>query len=206
MHGMRELLVGGLGVDARVTGLAPIAGLFVGAIGLALNTWVDDGDLRAGALPWTMIAAVGCLALCVLGVMAVHGETITWPVVAGGWWCVIAFCGIAGFFLAIGIGTLAGIEEDNVPELLGLLPVMSMAFGLLSMTPALAVLAFGASRARVLPRWGSVALWIAAPALPVLLILGGTADGAAATAVLGIVLSLFAGCWIAVGLASRVVA
>ncbi|MGI9584912.1 MAG: hypothetical protein ACR2N7_04920, partial [Acidimicrobiia bacterium] len=169
---MRDVLLHGLGVNPRLTGLAPLIGFVVGAVGVALNNAYSDGDLRAGVLPWTMIVAVVCLAACGLGIIAVHSEDSNWFVVIGGWWCVLAFLGIAGFFLTIGIGAAAGIEEDDVPELLTYLPVMSMAFGLLSMTPATALFAFGATRARVMPLWGIVGMWVATPILPLLLILG----------------------------------
>ena len=166
----------GFNVPAGWAAVAPVAALVFAGTGVALGS----GDIREGVFPWAMALAASSLAVCCLGVLAAHGHRARAWIVIGSWWTAAAMIGIAGFFVAIAIGGLAGIEEDEV-GLLGWLPVISMAFGIISMTPALSVLGIGVTRAGLLPRWATLAVWVAAPALPLLLISGGLAEGTAKT-------------------------
>ena len=134
--------------------------------------------------------------------VAVHLPRVPPTVLIGGWWTTLAFLGIAGFFIAIGVGALLGIDEDDAGPL-ALLPVMAMAFGLVSMTPASALLAFGVSRAGVVPRWGGWALWVVSPLIVVLLVYGGLAEGTAETVGISAVLIVFALSWVVVGFSVR---
>jgi hypothetical protein len=169
------------------------------AAGQATNT---DGDIRSGLFPWLMAASAVGLALLGLRLIAVHGPDVTRSVLIGGWWTTLAFLGIAGFFVAVAVGGLLGIDEDEAGAL-ATLPVIAMAFGLVSMTPAVAVLAFGARRAGVVPRWGVWAMWTAAPLLVLLLVYGGLADGPAEAVGASVLLGVFAVSWVVIGLSVR---
>lgn len=76
-------------------------------------------------------------------------------------------------------------------------------FGLLSMTPATSMLAFGTSRAGGLQRWGVWALWTITPLLVLLLVYGGFADGPAETVGVSLLLGVFAVSWVMIGLSVR---
>lgn len=173
--------------------------LLLVAVGQATNA---DGDLRSGMFPWLMAAAAVGLAVLGLRLIAVHGPDVPRSVLIGGWWTTLAFLGIAGFFVAVGVGALVGIDEDEAGPL-AVLPMISMAFGLLSMTPATATLAFGAGRAGVLPRWGVWALWTVTPLLVALLVYGGFAEGPAETVGASLLLGVFAVSWVVVGVSVR---
>jgi hypothetical protein len=178
---------------------APVASLSLVAVGQATNA---DGDIRSGMFPWLMAVASAGLALLGLRLLAVHGPDPSRPVLVGGWWTILAFLGISGFFLAVAVGALLGIDEESA-GVLSILPVVSMAFGLLSMTPAVGLLAFGAGRANVLPRWGMLALWTATPMLVVILIYGGLAEGSVETVGVSFLLGVFAISWVVVGVSVR---
>ncbi len=188
----------GFGLGRDWVWVAPLVSLALVAVGQATNT---DGDLRSGLFPWLMAAAAVGLALLGLRLIAVHGPDVIRSVL-GGWWTTLAFVGIAGFFVAVAVGALLGIDEDEAGAL-AIVPVIAMAFGLLSMTPAVSVLAFGARRAGVLPRWGVWALWTATPLLVVLLVYGGLADGPAETVGVSVLLGVFAVSWVVIGMSVR---
>lgn len=189
----------GFGVGGDWVWAAPIAALILVAVGQATNS---DGDIRSGMFPWFMAAAAVGLALLCLRLVAVHAQSASRSALIGGWWATLAFLGIAGFFVAIGVGAVLGIDEDDAGAL-ALLPVIAMAFGLLSMTPAVALLALGAGRSGVLPRWAVGALWTIMPLLPVLLIYGGLVDGPAEMVGATVVLVVFAASWVVVGWSIR---
>lgn len=184
----------GLGVNAKVAAAAPLVAVVLVTVAV-LST---SGDIREGAFPWLMASAAIALAWCALGLVALHGER-RGATTIGGWWTALAFLGVAGFFVAVGVGALLGIDEEAAGPL-ALLPVISMAFGLVSMTPAIVVLALGATRRRVLPGWGIAALWLAAPLVPTLLIYAGLVDGDAERMGSSAILGLFALAWVVVGL------
>lgn len=198
--GSREWWESGARVDPRTAGFAPIAALLAVTLAIAFS---GDGDIRDGIFPWAMAFAAVCLAMCALGVVAVHrGHSNRW-VLVGGWWTTFAMAGVAGAFFAIGVGALLGITEDEAGAL-SVLPFVAMAFAILSMTPALASLGVGVTRAHVLPRWGVAAVWIAAPLVPTLMIFGGLTEGTVETLGTNGLLGLFAFAWLALGASLRV--
>lgn len=142
-------------------------------------------------------AAVG-LALLGPRLIAVHGPDVSRSVLIGGWWIALAFLGIAGFFVAVAVGALLGIDEDDA-GVFALLPMLSMAFGLLSMTPAAAMAAVGTARAGVIAWWGVAALWTVTPLLVMLLVYGGFAEGTAEKVGASLFLAVFAISWVVVG-------
>jgi hypothetical protein len=190
----------GFDVNASLAGLAPLIALIVGAAGVVLNIRDANGDMRVGVLPWSMTIAVVCLAVCCLGVLSVHGPNPNWWIIVGAWWTTLALLGVAAFFLSIAFGSLLGIDEEEA-GLLAWPPLLGMMFGILSMTPALLTLGVGVTRARVLPWFGTTAVWVAAPVLPVVLISGGLAEGTAETVGLSTLMALFVGAWIVLGIA-----
>ncbi|MDX1448346.1 MAG: hypothetical protein R3246_04710 [Acidimicrobiia bacterium] len=165
-----ERLNGGFGVSARVAGYAPTAALVLAVPGVA--AFVAPGDWRTSVVPWFFAAIPACFAVTCLGLVRLHRSR--W-VTVGGAWTALAMLGISGFFLAVGIGGLTGLQD--LPEdqlgLLAWLPIISFGFGFLSMTPALAVTAWATQRADVVPRWGVWTLWLLAPLLAVIFIVGG---------------------------------
>lgn len=187
----------GFGIDRRA-GAAPWLGIVVGAVGVALNSTVDDGDLRVGVFPWAMSLVVVCLALCCLGLLNGHAPTSNAWTVVGTWWTTAALLGIGGFFVAIGVGSLLGIDETEAGAV-AIIPVVGMAFGLLSMTPALVTLAVGVGKAGKLSRWGRSSLWIAAPVLPLILVYGGAVEGTAETVGSAALLATFGAAWLVLG-------
>lgn len=189
----------GLGVRRNLGGFAPVIAL--ASAGLAITAG-GPGDIRVGVFPWAMALAALSLAFCALVLLGVHGPAPHKWVRFGAWWTSAAFVGIMLFFVAIGIGGVLGLDEASL-GVLAWPPVMAMGFGLMSMTPALLVLAIGVTRASVLPRSGANALWIAAPVLPVLLILGGLLDGRSEAIAVSLLLAIFGVAWLVVGMAIR---
>jgi hypothetical protein len=190
----------GFDINPRVAGLAPIAAIVVGAVGVATNVRDANGDMRDGLLPWAMFIAMVCLAACCLGVLSAHRSHTSRWVIIGGWWTALALIGIGGFFLSIALGSVLGIDEEDA----GLLvwpPVLGMMFGILSMMPAMFTLAVGVTRAHVLPKFGTAALWIAAPVIPLAMVFGGLAEGTAETAGMSTLMAVFVGAWIVLGIA-----
>jgi len=119
--------------------------------------------------------------------------------VVGGWWTVLALVGIGGFFVSIALGSVLGIDEEEA----GLLvwpPLLGMMFGIISIMPGMLALAVGATRAHVLPWFGTTALWVGAPVVPIAMIYGGLAEGTAETAGMSTLMALFVGAWITLGI------
>lgn len=79
-----------------------------------------------------------------------------------------------------------------------------MGLAVLTFPAAQAVLAFGVQRSRVLPRWGSVAVWTLVPLVPLTLILAGVVDGAAENWVPAVMLSIIVMLWGVVGQSLRI--
>lgn len=198
----REWWERGAGVDPKVAAIAPVAA--VGAVVVAV-AFSGDGDIRDGIFPWAMAFAAACLAVCCLGAVAIHRQHSNRWVLFGGWWATFALVGVAGAFVAIGIGALLGITEDEA-GVLSLLPMVAMGFGVLSITPALASLGLGVTRSQVLPRWGVAAVWLAAPVIPILMIYGGLVEGTAETLGSNGLLGIFVIAWLVLGGSLRSVA
>ena len=201
MHGLRSTLTKrqfwttGFGIGRGVSAAAPIVAIGMVALGIA---FIGDGDLRKGLFPWAMASAALLLAVCCHGILRVHAPDPSRWILIGSWWTMSAFAGIAVFLFSIGVGGVLGIEEESVGILVWP-PFLAMIFGILSVTPAMLVLAVGTTRSRVVPRWGSAAVWIAAPALPAVMISGGLAEGTAETIGLASLLGLFVVAWIVIG-------
>ena len=105
---------------------------------------------------------------------------------------------MSGFVAAVAIGGMIGITDEDAGWL-AWPPVIGAAFGALTIAPAMAVLAWGTLRASVLPVYGSIALFVAAPMLPLAAFLEGNVfDGGFITAVV-----VFAVAWIAIGFSLR---
>jgi len=81
MLGSREWWGSGARVAPRIAGLAPVAALTAVGVAVALS---GDGYIRDGIFPWAMAFAAVCLALCSLGVVAVHRERSNRWVLVGG--------------------------------------------------------------------------------------------------------------------------
>ncbi len=188
-----------LGIDRRA-GWAPVVTIPVGVLGVVVNSVRDDGDLRVGILPWTLMITVVGLAVCCLGVLNAHRPTPNRWTTIGAWWTAAALLGIGGFFAAIGIGGILGIDEDEAGAA-AIIPVLFMAFGMVSMAPALATLGVGVVKARRLAWWGRLAVWTAIPVLPLLLIYGGLVEGTAETVGSILLITAYGISWITLGLA-----
>lgn len=160
----------GFGVSAQVAGNAPI--LAVGLAVPAVVVFTSPGDWRTTVVPWFFAAIPACLAVTCLGLVGLHKNR--W-VTLGGVWASLALLGLAGFFLAVGVGGLTGLQDLPEDELglLAWLPIVSFGFGFFSLTPALAITAATTQSAGLLPRWGVWALWFIAPLLVVVFIVGG---------------------------------
>ncbi len=141
----------GFAIDRRA-GWAPAVALPVGAVAVVVNSIRDEGDIRAGILPWALLLVVVAFGVCALATLSLHGTDPSRWMVAGAWWSVAACAGIAVFFGGIAVGAVLGIEEEDLGA--AVIPlVLLMAFGLLSMTPALGLLAIGLEKAKRLPWW-----------------------------------------------------
>ena len=187
----------GFGVDPRRAGVASFVGLAVGVVGVVVNGAVSDGDLRVGPLPWTMVGAMGCLAYCSLGVLSFHRRVPNISLTVGALWTALAFLGIGAFFLALAIGGLLGIEEEEAGAAI-IPPLLGVMFGVASMGPASLVLAVGVRRARLLPSTTRAAFWGLAFAFPALLLVG-LSEGTIETVMSGAVVGAFAVLWLRIG-------
>lgn len=138
------------------------------------------------------------LAVCCQGLLLAHPHA-TAGLRAAIWWSTVALAGPAGFFLPVGMGTMLGIDENGVSGWVALGPMAAMAFGLLTMPIALTLLAVGIRRARVLPTRAAIATLVAGALPPLLLVIGGLAEGTAESVSTIALVALFVGCWVVVG-------
>lgn len=187
----------GFGVPGWVAAWLPPVGL--GAAGLALLT-SDEGDIRAGIFPFAMALAVATLLVPVAGVLSARSNPASGWSRVGAVWTAVALASLSVGLGSIAVGALLGIQEDAVGPLSWVV-VAALAFGLLAMTPAMALFAYGVSRDRLLPRFGRVALWVGTPVLPALLVFGGLAEGTVETIGSATLLLTFGLAWVAVGVA-----
>lgn len=189
----------GYAIDRRA-GWAPAIAVPVGTIAVLVNSIRDDGDIRAGVLPWAMVLVVVAFGACALATLSLHGPDPSRWMVAGSWWSAAACTGIAVFFAGIAVGAVLGVEEEDLGA--AVIPlVLLMAFGLLSMTPALALLAVGLEKAKRVPGWARLAVWIAAPVLPLLLVYGGLFEGTIETIGSAVLIAAFGIAWLLLGVA-----
>ena len=183
-------------VNLRVAAYAPMLSLVLMIPAVLVMAAVDDW--RLSPAPWLLGAALLCLAVCGLGLLKVHQPDPRRSVVIGVGLTVLAFLGLSSFPFAVGIGGLFGIEEDSV-GVLAYLPLIASGFGLVAMTPALAITAVGVGASRVLHRWGVWALWAEAPLLLAVVIGGGMAPDSLETLVLVSGFILIPLGWIVIG-------
>lgn len=134
---------------------------------------------------------MGCFAYCSLGVLSFHRRVPNISLTVGALWTALAFLGISAFFLALAIGGLLGIEEEEAGAAI-IPPLLGVMFGVASMGPASLVLAVGVRRARLLPSTTRAAFWGLAFAFPALLIVGGLSEGTIETTMSGAVVGAFA--------------
>jgi hypothetical protein len=146
-----------------------------------------------------MTIALACLAGCCLGVLSVHrGESRL--VIFGGWWTVLALLGLSAFPAAIAVGGVIGMTAEEAPDWLALPPFLATTFGLLTIAPAMAVMAWGSLRASALPKYASGVMFIAAGLVPLSMFLGGNVFGEIGFT--GTV-ALFGVAWIVIGFILR---
>ena len=189
----------GFQVGSLVAAAAPFVAL--GLVATAQAT-TESGDIRAGVFPWLLALAAVLFAFCCMGLLAAHSPHPGRWMLLGSWWTALAFLGIASGFLAIGVGSVLGFDEESAGAFASL-PLIGLAFGIISMTPALVVTAIGAAKKEVLPRWGKGALWLEAPLLPLLLVYGGIVDDNAETVGSTVGLGIMAFAWVVIGLSIR---
>lgn len=146
-----------------------------------------------------MVMVVAAFGACALAALGLHGPDPSRWMSAGAWWSAAACAGIGVFFAGIAIGALLGVEEEDLGA--AVIPlVLLMAFGLLSMTPALALLATGLEKAKRVPWWARLAAWMAAPVLPLLLVYGGLFEGTLETVGSGVLIAAFGIGWLLLGI------
>lgn len=189
----------GFRVGSWVTATAPVVALALVAIA---QTTTESGDIREGVFPWLFALAAVLFAVCSMGLLAAHYPAPGGWMLLGSCWTALAFLGIAAGFLAIALGSVLAIDEESA-GVFASLPLIGLAFGIISMTPALVVTALGAAKKEVLPRWGRAALWVEAPLLPLLLVYGGTVDDTAETLGSTVILGIMAVAWVVIGLSIR---
>ncbi|MGI9621444.1 MAG: hypothetical protein ACR2PK_01305 [Acidimicrobiales bacterium] len=185
---------------SRRAGWAPAGAVVVGVIGLVFNIVRHDGDIRAGIFPWSMTVVVLAFAACALAVLHAHWPQPSRWVIVGAWWTAAALVSMGIAFASIGVGAIFDVDEEELGAA-AIFLVLVMAFGLVSMTPALAVLAIGMEREKRLRWWGRLNAWIAAPVLPLLLIFGGLFEDTVETVGSAVLIGTFGAAWVALGLA-----
>lgn len=186
----------------RVGPWAPIAALVLGAVGFASN-W-SDGDIRTGLFPSAMASAFVLLAICAQALLRSQPAAPR-TVVVGGWWTTLALLGPAGFFAGVAVGALIGLDEETLGGL-GILPVGSMAFGVVTLPIAATLFGAAARRHGSLPASTTTAIIVAGWTPPVLMIFGGLAAGTLESVGSAVLSATFALAWIVAGLGLRTVA
>lgn len=192
--------LGGRVVSPVTAAVAPLLGAALAVPALVI--FASPGDWRRSAAPWFFAAVPACLAVTCVGIAQLHRRR--W-VTIGALWTALALTGLGGFFLAVGIGGLTGLQD--LPEeqlgLLAWLPVLGFGFGFFSLTPALVVTAVSTGRAGLLPRWAVWSLWLLAPLLPITFAIGGNGPESIReyAPLIGLVVILVG--WVVVGQAVR---
>lgn len=158
----------------RVGPVAPAAALVVGIVGFATN---QGGDIRTGLFPLAMAVAFTLLATCAQAALRVH-ERPPRMVTIGGWWTTLALLGPAGFFAAVAVGAVLGLAENTLGGF-AILPVATMAFGIVTLPIAATIFALAVRRSGQLPARASTSLLVAGWVPPVLMVFGGLAEGTA---------------------------
>lgn len=182
----------------RVGPVAPTAALVVGTVGFATN---QGGDIRSGLFPLAMAVAFTLLATCAQAVLRVH-ERQRRMVAIGGWWTTLALLGPAGFFAGVAIGAMLGLDEETLGGF-AILPVASMAFGIITLPIATTIFALAVRRSGLLPARASTPLLVAGWVPPVLMVFGGLAEGTAESVGSAALAATFIGAWVVAGSAVR---
>lgn len=179
--------------------------LATAVLGVAAAALWLGGDIRVGILPFAAAAGVVLLAVCAQGLLLAHPDASRGFRIAI-WWTTLAVAGPAGFFLAVGIGTLLGIDENGVSGWLAIPPMAAMAFGIVTTPVAMSLLAVGVHRAGVMPRRATVAVAVAGLAPPAMMVLGGLTEGMWENVAAVVTISLYVGCWVVIGQALPTIA
>ncbi len=182
----------------RVGPLAPIAALAAATVGFATN---QGGDIRTGLFPLAMAVAFTLLAICAHAVLRVH-EQPTRMLTIGGWWTTLALLGPAGFFGGVAIGAMLGLDEETLGGF-AILPVGSMAFGIVTLPIAATILALAVRQSGQLPARTITSLLVAGWVPPVLMIFGGLVAGTAESVGSAVLTATFFGAWLVTGSAVR---
>ena len=82
------------------------------------------------------------MTVCCLGVLSVHRPNPNYWIVVAAWLATLTLLGIATLFLSIAVSTLLGIDEEEA-GLLAWPPLIGMASGIITMTPAMLTLGVG---------------------------------------------------------------
>jgi hypothetical protein len=178
----------------RLGRVAPIVALVVAVVGFATNL---GGDIRTGLFPLAMAVAFTLLAICAQAVLRMH-ESPPRTVTIGGWWTTLALLGPAGFFAGVAIGAMIGLDEESLGGF-AILPVASMAFGIVTLPIATTILAVAVRRSRQLPSRASTSLLVAGWVPPVLMVVGGLAEGTAESLGSAALFATFFGAWLVTG-------
>ncbi|MGI9584847.1 MAG: hypothetical protein ACR2N7_04590 [Acidimicrobiia bacterium] len=157
-------------MSQRVGGYAPMVGFALAVVAIPVMIAVDDW--RLSIAPWLLAATLMSFAVCCVGLLTIHQPNPKTWIKVGVVLTVMSLLSLASFPLAVGMGGLLGIEEESA-GVLAVFPLMASAFGFIAMTPGLALTAFGAGVAGVLPKWGVWILWVEAPLLPLTAFIGG---------------------------------
>ena len=182
----------------RVGPVAPTAALLVGIVGFATN---QGGDIRTGLFPIAMAIAFTLLALCAQAVLWVH-EQPPRMITLGGWGTTLALLGPAGFFASVALGAMLGLDEDTLGGF-AILPVASMAFGILTLPIASTILALAVRRSGHLPARATTSLLIAGWVPPLQMVFGGLTEGTAERVGSAALAATFIGAWLLTGSAVR---
>ncbi|HUG85765.1 MAG TPA: hypothetical protein VMM13_14465 [Euzebya sp.] len=167
-------------------------------MGFATN---QGGDIRSGLFPLAMAVAFTLLATCAQAVLRVHAQQSR-MVTVGGWWTTLALLGPAGFFGGVAVGAMLGLDEETLGGF-AILPVASMAFGILTLPIATTILALAVRRSGQLPSRASASLLVAGWVPPVLMVFGGLAEGTAESLGSAALAATFFGAWLVTGSAVR---
>lgn len=109
MSGVTGLAARGLAPSLAAARASPL--LATAVLGAAVVALWLGGDIRVGVFPFAAAAGVLLLASCAQGLLLAHPDASRGFRIAI-WWTTLAVAGPAGFFLAVGVGTLLGIYDS----------------------------------------------------------------------------------------------
>lgn len=144
------------GAILRAGPVAPVGALVAGIVGFTTN---QGGDIRTGMFPLAMAVGFTLLATCAQAVLRVHDRPRRMLTI-GGWWTTLALLGPAGFFAAVAVGAMLGLDEETLGGF-AILPGASMGFGIITLPIAATILAVAVRRSGQLPARASMSLLVA---------------------------------------------